>query len=411
LDGVAVIIDADGHYVEQHETIRSYVDPAFRARAPRYVVADDGTDCHEIDGHRTRPFAYGSLGDPVTPQGMVEGSERGRLWTECERGGWDPNARLAFHDAEGIDAAVLFPTLGLMLGGISDARLADALATAINRWLADYCSAAPGELYGVANLPAQDPRLAATELRRAVVEHGFVAGMMRPNPYPVDGGTRYRAIGDPSLDVLWATAQDLGVPMCIHEGTVLMQPTIGSDRGRTYFLHHAIAHPLEAMVAFASLYEGGVFDRFPALKIGFMEANAGWVPFWTERLDEHCEMLGWSLDRPLERLPSEVFEQQCWIGCESEERSLGAVHESIGSRMMWASDYPHFDAHLAGENTPMILGRDDLDDEVKQQIVCDAALNFYGLDPSTIQAAIAARRGVTAEPRRAMTAATADART
>jgi len=242
----------------------------------------------------------------------------------------------------------------------------------------------------LATLPSQDPELAARELRRAVEEDGFVAGWVRPNPTR-EGN---RTLGDPSLDVLWSTAEDLGVPMCTHSGTTALEPTAGIDRASTFLLAHAIAHPFEAMLAFGSLFQGRVFDRHPTLKFGFMEASAGWAPFWLDRLDEHCEVMGWMFDPPLGELPSEIFRDRCVVGCESEEPMVSYVQERLGTdRVLWASDFPHFDCEMPGLVTPM-LERDDLDDAARAGALSEGSIAFYNLDRARIEAAVAARRGV-----------------
>jgi hypothetical protein len=387
-----VIIDADGHYAEPPETIRTYMSAKYADRY-QYIV-EGGTDFHEIEGRRT-PRVPSALGDLVSPRGMApeEAHKRGRLWNEAEPGGHDPKERLKFHDVEGIDAAVLFPSLGLIYGSARDPGLAEELARATNRWLAEYCSAAPHELYGVANLPAQDPERASRELRRCVEEYGFVAGWFRPNPYPLADDSGFRPISDPSLDVLWATAAELDVPVCIHEGTVLAQPTVAQGRGAGYLLYHAAVHPLEMMLAFGSMFEGRVFDRFPTLRVGYMECNAAWVPWWLNRLDEHCEGFGWSLSQPIVRMPSEVFRDQCWVGGEAEEWGLGLAQEYVGDdRVFWASDYPHFDARAPGDNLPVVMERNDLSDAQKDGLVRRSSLVFYKLDEGRIRNAAETRR-------------------
>src|SRR6185437_8827757 len=101
---------------------------------------------------------------------------------DAQPGGSDPAARLADMDAEGIDQAVLYPTIGLYFSVVEDPGAAVGLAVAYNDWLAGYCAADAARLFGAALLPLQDPAAAVHELRRAVNELGFVAGFVRPNP-------------------------------------------------------------------------------------------------------------------------------------------------------------------------------------------------------------------------------------
>ena len=116
-------------------------------------------------------------------------------------------------DSEGIDQAVLYPTIGLYFSVVEDPAAAVALAAAYNDWLAGYCAADPRRLFGAAMLPLQDPAAAARELRRAVGELGLVAGFVRPNP------CLGRSLSDRAYDVVWEAAEELGVPIGIHEGS------------------------------------------------------------------------------------------------------------------------------------------------------------------------------------------------
>ncbi|HEV3113283.1 MAG TPA: amidohydrolase family protein [Candidatus Binataceae bacterium] len=394
-----MVIDGDGHVAEPITMWRDYVDPGLRDRIN--VKTDDrGNEVlmvgefrmilHMADpGPRATGIQAGSVysvGDTLNPNGLDRGVPRRRHYTEAHPGGFDPKERLKVHDVEGVDGAVLFPSMGLFFAGIPDPAVAIGACRAVNRWAADYCAAAPRELYSVATLSAQDPAAAAAELTRGVKEHRLVAGCLRPNP--TSSG---RTLGDPSLDVLWATAQDLDVPLCFHNALNTDVPQAGLDRARSFVLGHAIVHPFEQMLAFGSLLEGGVFDRFPRLRVGFMESNCGWLPFWLDRLDEHVERLGWMMAQPPKRKPSEIFREQCVIGCENEEPMLPYVQQRFGEdRVLWASDFPHFDAELPG-----LVGlrkRTDLTEAQRDGALWRAAASFYHLDHEAIARSKAERR-------------------
>jgi predicted TIM-barrel fold metal-dependent hydrolase len=112
-------------------------------------------------------------------------------------------------DREGIDVAVLLPVLGLYAPWANPIGpdLSVPMCQVYNDWLYEYCQAEAVRLKGVALLPLQDPGEAAKELRRAVRELRFVAGLMIPNP--VIG----RRLHDDAYDVLYREAESLGVPI------------------------------------------------------------------------------------------------------------------------------------------------------------------------------------------------------
>ena len=159
----------------------------------------------------------------------------------------------------------------------------------------------------------------------------------------------------------------------------------------TFVTEHAMVHPFEMMAAFASLYQGGVFDGHPRLRVGFMEAACGWVPFWLERLHEHWEKFGWL--NGLKSDPQAIFRERCIVGCEGDESMVPYVQDRFGLQsVIWASDFPHHDSEPPFA-APM-LSRTDLSEEQLAGVMRDAAISFYHLDLSRIRTANARRRGV-----------------
>lgn len=420
IDG-QLVIDGDGHYVETPDVWDRYLDPGYGDRlffetrhggaAPAAgeqarmgmvdgdIAADAVVQRLVVDGVEfffTRPGMPFSVGDTMTPRGIAEGVRRNRRFEDSAAGGFFGPDRLAVHDAEGIDAAVLFPSMGLFFASIADPDLAAAACRAINRFCADYCSAAPHELYGVAALPSQHPEAAAAELERCVDEYGFVGGFLLPNPTKAE----HRTVGDAAFERLWSVAEDLDVAVCMHGSSNSEPPTAGADRAQGFLLMHAITHPFEQMLAFGSLFQARVFDRHPRLRMGFMESNAGWAPFWLDRLDEHCEVMGWMFDPPIDRLPSEIFAEQCSIGCETDEHMVPYVQDRLGDDVVvWASDYPHFDCSVPGLVSPL-FERDDLDDRRRDGILRRSSLRLFNLDEGAIRAAVERRRGGVGAPAR-----------
>src|ERR1700745_1330510 len=162
-----LVIDADGHVEETLPDLVDAIPSAMRESAMQFVAEAGGYVTYRIEGRLWRsssPFP-GGLQNHVSAGGVRR------------EGGRDPKLRLQVLDDEGIDAAVLYPSVGLMFGLREPPDIAAALCAAYNDWLAGYCTADPKRLIGVALLPQQDPRLAAGELERAVSTHGFVRGV------------------------------------------------------------------------------------------------------------------------------------------------------------------------------------------------------------------------------------------
>jgi predicted TIM-barrel fold metal-dependent hydrolase len=237
---------------------------------------------------------------------------------------------------------VLYPSVGLNFWGLEDPGAAVGLAGAYNDWLAGYCAAAPGRLFGAAMLPLQDPDASVRELRRACNELGFRAAFVRPNP------CLGRAISHPAHEPVWAAAEELGVTMGVHEGSSFTIPTLGNDRPFNPLILHAVSHAFEQMLACAQLIAFGVMERHPGLRFVFLEAGGGWAPYWLERLDEQVHGFG-GFCPEMRWAPSEYFARQCWVSFEVDEPTLPALVPFVGEhRIVWGSDYPHHDATFPG---------------------------------------------------------------
>ena len=159
-------IDADGHILEPLDLWDKYIDPEFRERRPRFVIDENGKERLKVEGKLLgNPRGIGSLGAVGVRQGAVKLDTL--KYAEGKKGGFDPHARIVDMDADGIDAAFLYPSLGLFAGAVEDPELAASMCRAYNRWLADYCKPYPDRLFGVAMLPMQSVELAIEEMRYA----------------------------------------------------------------------------------------------------------------------------------------------------------------------------------------------------------------------------------------------------
>jgi uncharacterized protein len=353
---ISGVIDADGHVTERPDVWERFLEPALHAYAPRRVRDEQG---------RVRVLVAGELMPPIPTAPEWDSPDR-------PTGGVDPKARLADMDAEGIERSILFPTTGLFFGGVTDDRVNAALCRAYNDWLAEFCSADPARLIGVAVVPQCDPEAAAEEARRACTEHGYRGVMLRPNPI------KGRNLNHPVYEPVWDTIAELDVTVAIHEGTTQNVVQAGLDRFESFAFRHACSHPMEQMMGCLALLCGGVLERYPEMRVVFLESGCGWVPYWLERLDEHMEE--WAhTTRALPLEPSEYFARQCFVSAEPNERTLPAVVSTLGDdNIVFASDYPHPDAIYPGV-VKALADRDDLTDATKTKILATNPVRCFGL--------------------------------
>ena len=361
------VVDADGHVLEPPDLWTKNIDKKFRDRAPKIVFDQDGHERIWIDGNlRGHAETLASTGTVGVPGDQITGKRRKYL--DGRPGGFDPHARIKDMDLDGVDITVLYPSLGLQSGAIVEPDFAAAVCRTYNCWIADYAKAYPDRLFGVAMLPMQSVEHAISELKYATQNLGLGSAFLRPNPY------NDRLLSDPAYDPLWAEAQELDCSIAYHEGTGGMKAA-GIDRVNGRTARHVVSHPMEMMLASLNIIWGGVCERFPKLRFGFLECGGGWMPAWLDRMDRHFDRKGVYDDAQVKLPPSEYFRRQCWISFEPVERTMASAADFLGpNRMLWATDYPHIDGYFPG--APKMIA-EKLKDPVLRQVLSQGAIEFY----------------------------------
>lgn len=338
------VLDADGHVVEPAEVFAD--------------VLPEGVPVFDLP--ETTP--YEMCGDLEALRDQLDH-------------GFDAPSYLRAMDAQGIDAAVLYPSMGLFVPFLPelDASATQAACRAYNEWIAGYCATAPTRLAAVGVVP-RDPARAVEEAEH-VAELGLVGVAMRPNHL----GGEY--LDSPSWDPMYAVLERTGLVLAVHEALgVRSGTTIGSDRFRGFAARHMCSHPLEQMTAAVALLLGGVLERHPNLRVAFLESGTGWLPYWLARLDDHREWMRDSECADLSLSPSEYFARQCVISSDPEDALAGFTISQVGAdHVMWASDFPHPDAAFPDAVDEFLEAIPDVDDDARRAVLWDTPVRFYGL--------------------------------
>lgn len=356
---MALVIDSDSHVIEPDDLWAQRLPRGFRARAPRRIIDEGGYERLLLEGKLHRRGAH-RAGEGPRQKHRRPGASA-------------PIPRLADMDAEGIDVTVLFPTVALMgLPTIEDPEYAGAFCGAYNDWMGELCQTAPTRLWAAALVALhQDVDGAIRELERAVRQLGAKAVVLRPNP--VLG----RDLGHEAFEPFWEAAARLGVPICLHEGASALVPAAGADRFSNYMLRHLLSHPMEQMVAFTAFVLQGILARHPTLKVAFMEAGAGWVPYLLGRMDEHLRTMRHLAGEDVTLAPSDYFRRQCFVACEADEETLPSSIAVLGDEnFLFASDYPHFNGTFPGAVQPL-QARSDLSEESRKRILGGNASRMF----------------------------------
>ncbi len=377
------ILDADRHVIEPIGMWKHFVAPEFREGAPYPELLLPRESLEErvrrLGPRGLLPLAPTMMldGEPVM-RGLSEEAQLETAWLAYQRpglleAGASAQGQLRTMEASGVDVAFLYPSFGLWLLAVEGLRPARASAfmRAYNDWLRDFCRADPERLRGVGMLSLHAPEALVAEAER-VAAWGWKAVVLPPNP--VQG----RTLGDPAYAPFWSACERLSLAVILHEGTHARLPSAGADRFRTRFAQHACSHPMEQMMAFLALVEGGVLERHPGLRVAFLEAGCGWVPYWLWRLDEVAyRYMGGEVAEHVRQKPSEYFRRQCFVSVEPGEPYLADVIARLGpGNLLFGSDFPHVDHE--GDALEELLGT-GLPEAVLRQLLWDNPARLYGL--------------------------------
>ncbi len=202
-------VDADGHILEPPDLWQKNLESKFKDRALGLARDKEGVESFIVEGHFSETSRGLGIAAAFGQPGEVAFSNE-FSYLDGPPGAYDPHARVKLLDEEGIDAAVLYPTLGLLWEGeVNDAELALAYCRVYNDWITAFCRPYPDRLYPVAHISLMDVERAAAELKR-VAKLGIKGVML--TPWPANG----KAYGDTYYDPFWAVAQELGVPVGLH---------------------------------------------------------------------------------------------------------------------------------------------------------------------------------------------------
>jgi predicted TIM-barrel fold metal-dependent hydrolase len=321
---------------------------------------------------------------------------------------WDSDKRWATLEGQGVVAEVLFPNGQPFqtnrfedLARAETPELAAEGRRAYNRWLADFCAQSPGRRSGQAVVSFDDIDQAVRDIGWAK-EHGL-GGIMMPALNP--GGINFF---DPRLDPVWAAVADTGLPISQHGGAGL--PGYSAP-GFAAILTVSIENGFYSTRSLWQMIAGGVFDRFPDLKVAWIETQ---LMFLVPAISHLDMTLSWSDDwmafarsmkreRTVQKLASEYIGQNCFVGVspfdpkqlpidelvgkDADQKSLSGFHIGSGAAM-FGVDYPHFESFVpnAAEKVAVLAGNPSITREDAQKVLFDNAAELYGFDRGLLQA-------------------------
>lgn len=314
------IIDGDGHVMEDHAAIAARMPEEYRGRSDSGRSPYPPNDhLHAANAHILVPGAFAKVG----------------------REGW-----LQFMEDVGLTSAVLYPTNGLSFGRVISKDWAIELARAYNDWMYDEYLSKSSRFQALGLIPLQEPAEAVTELRRIVTERGF-CGAMLPSTGPMQSQNH---LGDERYWPIYEEANRLKCAIGVHGG---VHDHMGLDDMNPYAPVNALGHPFGQMVNFGGILFNGIFDKYPHVRFGFMEAGSGWFVGCIERFERswNSHVQYDPRGRFLKLRENEsitgyikrhVDEGHIYVGVEGDELTLPFAVSVVGNKpFIFSSDFPH----------------------------------------------------------------------
>ena len=328
-------ISADSHIVEPPQCYVDFIEPKYRDIAPRLEKNEQGIDTFKIHGMK-HGLPLGLLaGAGIPPEQLRQ--QRLANFDDIATASWDPTARMAIQDEDGICAEIIYASVGMVLCGHSNYDYKSACFGAYNRWLQGFCAAQPKRLFGLAQTAVASVDEAIEDFRKAK-EMGMYGIMMAGNPQHED-------YDHPDYDALWQCAIDLDLPICFHILTMKDHDVSTAFKAERGHAANGFINMIRGVQNIVGLFVfGGVFERFPQLKLVVAEGDAGWVPHYMYRADHAAANMGTGLENILSRKPSDYIRENIWFTFQDDETAFESRKLTDNNKLLWATDYPHTDS-------------------------------------------------------------------
>ena len=371
------LISSDSHIVEPPDLWQERIDPRFKDRAP-YMAAEADTDQWYVDGDHK----FGAVGIAGQAGQRFEDASRlsvkGRFEFNVPQGGHDPHAHVKDMDLDHVSGGVLFPSQGLQVWSIPDGELLSAIFRAYNDWLGDFCKPYPDRLKGIAMVNLDDVSEGIEEMERCA-KMGMPGTMIATAPLE----QRY---DHPIYEPFWAAAQELAMPLNLHTGCVRVKEWLPGSRAEMINHDPVIfssqnLHPV--MTSIAAMIFGGVFERYPKLRVGAVEFEVSWVPYFLNRMDDTYKhrVAGYSGHRfQGDALPSDFFRRNCFVGFQEDTLGMQLRHIVGVDNLMWGSDYPHGESTFPKSREIVEHILEGVPEDEKAKIAGENCARMYGFD-------------------------------
>lgn len=369
------LISADSHVVEPPDLWATRIDPKFREDAPRLVTEDGIHRWYVAQG-----VSIGSVGaasDAGKRYDEPEALSIEAKFEEVPTGAYDPHARLKDQEIDGVVGEIVYPTIATRLYTLDiDSQLLSACFRALNDWMVDFSKPYPNTFKGSGLINLDDVQEGVKELERCA-KAGLVAAAI---PAYISEDREYYM---PEFAPLWEAAQELGIPLGMHDGSTRPGPgqVVAFAKDVTVEGVSAFRTTQDYWVrrSLAGMIFGGVFQRYPGLRVGAVEYELGWAPYFINQMDmaykEHRYVT--EIQFKEDKAPSDFFHDNIYV--TFMEDPIGVVFRSIigVDNIMWSSDYPHRESTWPHSRETLARVLDGVPEEDKRKLTFSNAARMF----------------------------------
>jgi len=397
------LISVDDHVIEPGHLWTSRLSKADQERGPHLITMEDGIKSWKYEDKimHTRGLwaAAGKKREDFSPKPIS--------YEDMREGCYEPHARVADMNEDGVLASLCFPSFPRFCGQTfleaQDKGLALRCVQAWNDFILDeWSGAAPGRFIPMIILPLWDPKLSVAEIERT---HGLGAKAIAFSENPAKLGLPSIHAASGYWNPVFDAAEQAQMPICTHIGSSSSMPTTSADAPT---VQHTATASVNLMLCTADWIFSGMFDRFPNLKLVLSEGGIGWIPYILDRFDDVVEkQKHWAAKAHLtredvlagkgeeagvelpahwdySRLPSDIFRSNIY-GCFIDEKFGVKVIDDIGiDNVMIETDYPHTDSTWPNSRAIAAERLKHLSDEDRYKVTQGNAIRVFNFTPADV---------------------------
>ncbi len=368
------IISTDSHLGPPPTLFRDRIEKKYVDRLPR-IENRDGRRYLVLEGRRPMMLVE----DTLDGEDMVRAKAGSGSSIVLLGGGASFDERIRHLDLDGIDGEVIFPNgPGLLMWGTHDPEFAMAQCRIWNTWAWELCEAHKARCNPAAALATGDLEGSIREVER-VAKLGYRVLALPCKPIWGPGDAMHVNYNQKHFDPLWAAIQDADLAITFHVSTGTDPRGARSDGGAIInYVIHATAPTMEPVV---NLCASGVLDRFPGLRFATIEANAGWLPWLLDTMDEGVRKHHMYVNPKLRMLPSEYFRAHGGASVCDDRAALLLVEKfGLENNLMFANDYPHHEGSWPHSAQVIERNMGHLREGTRRRILGLNAARFFRFD-------------------------------